>query len=120
MVQNQAGIVVDNHFRKQRIEGETAGVVDDFSSMLNRESRHFRLVRIDGDGNSEFALQALQHRNQTAKLFSGGHARASGFGGFSADIQNVRALFFQFQRASERAIEVVIHAVTGERVRSYI
>jgi hypothetical protein len=116
VVENQAGIVLNDSLCQQRIPREAAGVVDDFSAMLNGQFRHFGFVGVHRNWNAECAFQTLQHRNQAANLFRGRNARAAGFGGFSADIDDICALFLKLDRAGEGAVGVKIEPAIGERI----
>lgn len=108
VVQDQAGIVLHDDLGEKWIPGETAGVVDDLSAVLNGEFGYFGLIGIDRNRYAQITFEALQNRDQAADLFGGGDARAARLGGFSANIDDVGALFFEFEGAGVGAVGILV------------
>ncbi len=118
VIQNQAGVGVGDFFGEVRIEGEGAGVVDDFDSELEGFFGDVCFIGIDGDGNRQFPFQPLEDRDEAAEFFGLRNARGAGAGGFSANIDDIGAQFFQFDGAGEGAVGVLIGGSVGERIGS--
>ena len=102
------------------IEGEAAGIVDDAGAQLDGLFRDRGFIGIDGDGNRQLAAQPLQHGDQAAQLLGFGDARRTGARGFRADVDDVRAFLFEFDRAGEGAVRIQVLAAVGKRIRGDI
>ncbi len=89
-------------------------------AVLQRLFRHGRFVGVDGNRNGQLAAQALQHRNQAAQLFGFGDALGTRLGGFRADVDDVRALLFQFDGAREGAVGIQIFSAVGKRIGRHV
>ena len=108
VIQNQAGVLVGGGARQLRIERKAGRIVDDLRAVLQRFFRDGELVRIHRNRHRELAAQPLQDRDQPAQFFGFGDRLGAGARGFRADIDDVRALFFQLDRAREGGVRVEI------------
>ncbi len=106
MIQNHASVELHDRFRQGGIKRETAWIVNDFHPKLESAFGHFRFVRVHRQGDGEFLAQSLQYGYQTLEFFRRGHRLCARFRGFSADVDNIRALLFHFHRARVGAIGV--------------
>ena len=118
MVQHQAAIVVRNGPRQLRLEGEARRIVDDLGAVLEGPFRHFRLVGIHGDWNSQLVFEAFQNRNEPAEFFGGRNTGRSGPRGFGSYIHNIRALLFELERVRISAIGIGVLAAIGKGIRA--
>lgn len=116
VVDYQAGIVFDDHFRNERIEGEAAWIVDDIGAVFKGEGGDFGLISIDRDRNLQLAFQSLQNGDEAAEFFGGGDAGAAGLGGFGADIEDIGSFGFELDGAGDGEIGIVILAAIGEGI----
>jgi len=120
VVQDHGAAGIGDGLREQRVEGERARVVNDLDSERQRLGGDARLIGVDGNGNLKPALQALQHRNQAAELFGFGDPGRTRAGGFRADVDDVGALFLEFDGAGEGAVRVGVLAAVRKGVGSDI
>jgi hypothetical protein len=116
VVEDDAGVVFDNGFDQQRIEGKTTGIVDDIDAEFERAFGDFRFVSVDGDGDGELIAQAFENRNQAAKLLGGIDGLSTGTSGFGSDVDDISALFFHFHGARVGAIRIEVLVAVGERI----
>jgi hypothetical protein len=120
VIHNQPGIVIGNHPPQLRLEGEAARVVDDLGAQLQRALGHFGLIGIHRNRQCEPVLQPLEHGNQAAQFLRRANGPRAGAGGFGADIDDVGALFFQFESAREGAVGFSILAAVGKRIGRHV
>jgi hypothetical protein len=116
VIEDEAGVILDDGFRQKRIPGEAAGVVDNFGAVFNGEFGYFGFIGIDRDGDAEFAFEALEDGDEASDFLSGGDAGAAGLGGFGADVDDVGALLFEFEGAGKSAVGILVETAVGERV----
>ena len=88
--------------------------------MFNGKRGDFRFVSVDGNRNTELLFEPLQYRNQTPQFFGRGDSYTSRLGGFGANIQNVSAQSFQFNRTRYSKFGIIVQAITGERIGSKV
>jgi len=117
VIDHQAGIVIGDHARQLRLEGQAGRVVDDLGAQLDRALRHFGFVGVHRNRRGELPFQALQDGDEPPHLLRQGNARGAGPRGLGADIDDVRALFLQLQGAREGAVGIGVLAAVGEGVR---
>lgn len=120
MRDDQSCVMLRRHVRELRIERQPGRIVDDGGAVLQRLLRHGRLVGIDGNRNGQLPTQALQHRNQAAQLFGFGNALGTGLSGLRADVDDIRALLFQFDGARERTVRIQVFAAVGKGIRRHV
>jgi hypothetical protein len=116
VVEDEAGVVLDDGLGEEGIPGETAGVVDDFGAVFDSEFGYFGFIGIDRDGDAEFALEAFEDGDEAADFLGGGDAGAAGLGGFGSDVDDVGALLFEFEGAGKSAVGILVETAVGERV----
>jgi hypothetical protein len=73
------------------IGSKAAHVIDNFYSCSQASFGNLGFLRIERNRNSQFALQTLEHRQDTRDLLAGADRMGSGTRGFAAYIEDVRA-----------------------------
>jgi hypothetical protein len=116
VVEDEAGVVLNDGLGEEGIPGEAAGVIDDFGAVFNGEFGYLGLIGIDRDGDAEFAFEALEDGDEAADFLGGGDTGAAGLGGFGADVDDVGALLFEFEGAGKSAVGILVKTAVGERV----
>jgi hypothetical protein len=116
VVENQTGVSVGGNFGQPGVEGQSAGVVEDFDAVFESPFGYLSLIGIERKGRAQIAAQAFQDRDQTPPFFIGGNTFRTGPGGLGPDIDDVGARFFQFEGAGVGAVGFVIASAVGERV----
>jgi hypothetical protein len=116
VIENNAGVELDDGFNELRIEGETAGIVDDFGAEFEGAFGGLGLVGIDGNRDAELLAQPLENGNNAAEFFFRGDGLSAGFGGLAADVDDIGALLFHLHGAGESEIGVKVFAAVRERI----
>ncbi len=114
MIEDHTSIELDDGFDELRIEGEAAGIVDDFGAEFQGSFGGFGLVGIDRDGDAELLAEALENGDDAAELFFRGDGLSAGFGGLAPDIDDIGALFFHLHGTGESEIGVEVFAAVRE------
>jgi hypothetical protein len=117
MVYYQRRIATGRDARELCIKSEARGIVDDLGAMLQSLFRDSRFVGIHRDWDRQFTSQPFQYRDETPQLLGFRNPLGSGARGFRPNIDDVRALFFQFDGAREGTIGIEILATIGKRIR---
>ena len=116
VIDDQRRVMIGHGARQLRIERQAGRIVDDLSAMLQSLFRDRRFVGVHRNRHRQLAAQPLQHGNQPAQLFGFRNALGTGPRRFRADVDDVRALLFQFDGAGEGAVGIEILAAVGERI----
>ncbi len=117
VIEDHCPAAVSDRLGNQCIECERARVVYDLYAERECLCGNSGFVGIDGDGDLQVPLQALEHGNQAAKLFGFGDALGARPRGLGTDIDDISSLLFHFDGASEGAVGVFVLAAVGKRVR---
>ena len=69
VVEDQAGVGFGDNLSQFHVEGQRAGIVDDFSAVFERLDGDAGFAGVDRDGHTELALEAFQNRDEPAEFF---------------------------------------------------
>ena len=97
-----------------------AGVVDDFHPEFKCFLGDSGFVGVDGNGDGQLSLEALQDGHEAAQLLGFGDTRRAWAGGFGTDIDDIGTQLFQLDGTGEGAVGVLIGAAVGEGVGCYV
>jgi hypothetical protein len=114
VIENDPGVELNDGFDELRIEGEAAGIVDDFGTKFQGSFGGFGLVGIDRDGDAELLAQALENGDDAAEFFFRGDGLSAGFGRLAADVDDIGTLFFHLHGTGESEIGVEVFAAVRE------
>jgi len=116
VIDDESGVVVGNGARELGFESEAAGIVNDSGAEFERALGDFGFVGVDGDGDADGVLDALEDGDEALEFDCGGDAVGPRLGGFGADVDDVGALLLEFDGSRERAVGVGVFTAVGERV----
>ena len=116
VIENQPGIPVGRNFRQPRVKGKAAGVIENLHPILQSSLGNLSFIGIERNRRAQIAAQPFQNGNKPLPFFVGGNSLRTRSGGFSSNIDDVCACFFQFEGAGVGAIGFVEASAVGERV----
>ena len=114
--ENQSGASTLYEMGESGIGSKAAHVIDNFYSCFQTSFGNLGFLRIERNGNSQFARQTLEYRQDTRELFLCAYGVSSGASRFSSYIENVCARLFQFERSLYRQLRVGITSTGIEAV----
>jgi len=98
------------------VESESAGIVEDFHAVFEGTLGDFGLVGVQRKRGTQISPQAFQNGNKALPFLIRCNPVRSRLGGFRPDVDDIRALLFQFERAGKGAVGIVEASAVGERI----